>query len=532
MSGIRVFFLFACAITISGGPAAAQTLSVEAAPTHAVNSFSPVCALGAGVDRLDLGAADHVFTESMRKEILASGWQPVTYGQNTELHAEAWHRDPKGTWSDPSGVLCSARPSLDQVGQTEITKWQYGKNGAISLTYDDGSINQFRVAVPLMDSFGFPATFFIITGQIPNSRYHGTFIGRPTSAIVEETATVPTNQDNFFERASAIAFLGYQGTADYHTRAGETYDEEKDFAKAYQIIDDGYAKVRQGAFKPAPAHEPSTNQENAITWEELNALAKRGYEFASHTVTHPRVAVLDDANLVYELEKSRQEILDHLGFTHTFSVECPYGTEDSRGVAYALGRFQAARNRMPDSFVEDLDRASTADPTLSKKEYVRWQRGVLTQTPMEQIKSWVDTAATHDNIWLVFVSHGVDGVGWEPKTHQEIKEYLAYVKSKEASLWIATFEDVTKYMRERAHGEVRSYQDGDAVSVVLRDDLTDLSYDLPLTLKTCVPGDWHAVEVRQGTRTTRAEVVRDQGRSYVLYQAIPNAEVLRLVRVQ
>jgi hypothetical protein len=151
---------------------------------------------------------------------------------------------------------------------------------------------------------------------------------------------------------------------------------------------------------------------------------------------------------------------------------------------------------------------------------------------MEQIKSWVDTAATHDNIWLVFVSHGVDGVGWEPKTHQELKEYLAYVKSREASLWIATFEDVTKYMRERAHGQVRSYQDGDAVSVVLRDDLTDLSYDLPLTLKTCVPSDWHAVEVRQGTRTTRAKVVWNQGRSYVLYQAIPNAEVLRLVRVQ
>jgi peptidoglycan/xylan/chitin deacetylase (PgdA/CDA1 family) len=426
-------------------------------------------------------------------------------------------------------MVCSARPSPGQVGQTEITKWQYGKNGAVSLTYDDGSINQFRVAVPIMDSFGFPATFFIVTGQIPGSQYHGTFIGRPTKAIIEETATVPTNKDNFFERASAIAFLGYQGTTDYHTRAGETFDEGKDFAKAYRIIDDAYAKVRQGTFKPAAAHEASTNQDSGVTWEELDALSKHGYEFASHTVTHPRVAALDDANLVYELEKSRQELFDHLGFKHTFSVECPYGTEDSRGVAFALQRFQAARNRMPDSFVEDLDRASTADPTLSKKEYVRWQRGALTKTPMELIKSWVDTASTHDNIWLVFVSHGVDGIGWEPKTHQEIKEYLEYMKSKEASLWIATFQDVTKYMRERAHSEVRSYKDGDALSVVLRDDLTDLSYDLPLTLKTYVPFDWHVVEVRQGKRTTRAEVIHDQGRGYVLYQAVPNAEVVRLI---
>ena len=429
-------------------------------------------------------------------------------------------------------MLCSARPSPGQVGQTEITKWQYGKNGAVSLTYDDGSINQFRVAVPIMDSFGFPATFFIVTGQIPGSQYHGTFIGRPTNVIIEETATVPTDKGNFFERASALAFLGYQGITDYHTRAGETYDEGKDFAKAYGIVDDAYAKVRQGTIKPVAAHEASTNQEGGVTWDELDALSKHGYEFASHTVTHPRVAVLDDVNLVYELEKSRLDLFDHLGFKHTFSVECPYGTEDSRGVAFALQRFQAARNRMPDSFVEDLDRASTADPTLSKKEYVRWQRGVLTKTSMKLIKSWVDTAATHNNIWLVFVSHGVDGIGWEPKTHQEIREYLEYLKSKEASLWIATFQDVTKYIRERVHGEVRSYQDGDAVSVVLRDDLTDLSYDLPLTLKTYVPIDWRVVEVRQGKRVTRAEAIHDQERGYVLYEAATNAEVIRLTPAQ
>jgi hypothetical protein len=153
-------------------------------------------------------------------------------------------------------MLCSVRPSSGQVGQTEITKWRYGKNGAVSLTYDDGSINQFRVAVPIMDGFGFPATFFIVTGQIPGSQYRGTFIGRPTKAIIEETATVPTDKGNFFERASALAFLGYQGTTDYQTRAGETYDEEKDFAKAYRIIDDAYAKVVKERSNQRPRTKP------------------------------------------------------------------------------------------------------------------------------------------------------------------------------------------------------------------------------------------------------------------------------------
>src|SRR5579863_5524486 len=99
-------------------------------------------------------------------------------------------------------------PAFAQAGHTEIAKWQYGKNGAVSLTLDDGSINQFRVAAPIMDSLGLPATFFIITGEIPGSKYHGTFVGRPAQSVIEETAAVPTNKDNLFERASAIGFLG------------------------------------------------------------------------------------------------------------------------------------------------------------------------------------------------------------------------------------------------------------------------------------------------------------------------------------
>ena len=99
------------------------------------------------------------------------------------------------------------RSSQDHAGQTEITKWPQDKRAAVSLTFDDNSINQFRVAVPIMDKLGLPATFHIITGDISGSRYHGTFIGRPVQAIIRETAGLPTNADNFFERASAIGHL-------------------------------------------------------------------------------------------------------------------------------------------------------------------------------------------------------------------------------------------------------------------------------------------------------------------------------------
>jgi peptidoglycan/xylan/chitin deacetylase (PgdA/CDA1 family) len=414
-----------------------------------------------------------------------------------------------------------------QTGPTEITKWQYGKRAAVSLTYDDGSINQFRVAVPIMNGLGFPATFNIITGEISGSQFHGAFVGRPTQAIIRETAVVPTGKANFFERASAIGHLGLRGTLEYHSRAGELYEDGK-FDEAYKLIDEAYAKVRQSVFKPEAELNVAAAGKDVLTWDELNALAKHGYEFSSHTVTHPRLAVLDEANLIYELEKSREDILNHLGPKHTFTIECPYGTEDERVMKYALARYPALRNRMPEPFLEELNRWSEKDPGSLAKEYMQWQRGVLTGTPMTLMKSWVDKIVSRDNIWLVLVFHGVDGIGWEPKTGAELKEYFSYIKSQENQVWVATFQDVTKYMRERKHGRVQISRKDNAIEVTLRHDLEETIYDLPLTLKTYVPGSWSSVDVRQGIRITRTQAFRDEQGSSVLYQAVPNAEPVTL----
>ena len=95
------------AVLWTGGGVLAQELAhrvlVDSAPSHAVNSFSPVRALGAGVDRLRTGVADKALGTPFLDEILSAGWQSVTYRQNTELHVEAWHWNPRGTWSDPAG---------------------------------------------------------------------------------------------------------------------------------------------------------------------------------------------------------------------------------------------------------------------------------------------------------------------------------------------------------------------------------------------------------------------------------------------
>ncbi len=123
-------------------------------------------------------------------------------------------------------ILSCAGKMNQKPGYTEITKWQGGKKAAVSITYDDGSIHQFTVAVPIMNTLGLPGTFFINTEKV-NGSAKGKFIGRPAETIIKETATVKTNPDNLFERASLIRFTGIDKAVDYHTRAGSLFRDLK-----------------------------------------------------------------------------------------------------------------------------------------------------------------------------------------------------------------------------------------------------------------------------------------------------------------
>ena len=90
--------------TVLGAPSLrGQTIRVDATSSHATNTIVPTKALGAGIDRLPYGAADKLFNDATIQQVLSAGWQTLTYRQNTELHTEAWHWNPQGTWSDPAG---------------------------------------------------------------------------------------------------------------------------------------------------------------------------------------------------------------------------------------------------------------------------------------------------------------------------------------------------------------------------------------------------------------------------------------------
>ena len=87
---------------VSRGRAATGTVSVDTTQAHALGSFSPPRAFGAGVDAQNAGAVPLIYTPGNIATMLTAGLGTVTYRLYTELSVQDWHWNPLGTWSDQS----------------------------------------------------------------------------------------------------------------------------------------------------------------------------------------------------------------------------------------------------------------------------------------------------------------------------------------------------------------------------------------------------------------------------------------------
>ena len=113
--------------------ASAQNIVVDAASSHAVNSFSPFRALGGSIDRLRGGNTqeenekhtERLLTDPILKELLGAGWQTVTYRQNTELMIEAWHWNSRGVWSNAARQEGYFTGSAEPTGEKILHSWAY-----------------------------------------------------------------------------------------------------------------------------------------------------------------------------------------------------------------------------------------------------------------------------------------------------------------------------------------------------------------------------------------------------------------------
>ena len=149
-------------ILLGNAPSVAQTVTVDATPSHVANRFIPQYALGSTVDRVPSNATDVFFRPDQIQKVLSAGWGTISYRQNTDLFVQAWHWNPKGTWSDPAG---KGYFTGDKTPTGEMIRHSYGyslphrgftRNGGSEFDgyslLDDGDVNTYWKSNPYLTS--------------------------------------------------------------------------------------------------------------------------------------------------------------------------------------------------------------------------------------------------------------------------------------------------------------------------------------------------------------------------------------------
>lgn len=113
----------------------------------------------------------------------------------------------------------------------------------------------------------------------------------------------------------------------------------------------------------------------AMSWDELGRLVAAGWEVGSHTISHPRLPTLADAELAEELSRSRAVCTERIG-TECRSLAFPYGDYDDR-VVVATGE-------------AGYSAAATLSARLHPSEALRWPRvGVYHADDMHRFRAKV-----------------------------------------------------------------------------------------------------------------------------------------------
>lgn len=97
---VKFILLFFC---LGGVLCAAEqprevTLSIDT--KHPTASFDPCKAFGAGIDGHEQGDCQRMLSPESVKQMLGAGLGPISVRLRTELAVEAWHWNPRGSWSD------------------------------------------------------------------------------------------------------------------------------------------------------------------------------------------------------------------------------------------------------------------------------------------------------------------------------------------------------------------------------------------------------------------------------------------------
>ena len=258
----------------------------------------------------------------------------------------------------------------------------------------------------------------------------------------------------------------------------------------------------------------SLNWSGGATWENWRHVAEQGHEIGSHTVTHPFLTQLSEAEMRQELSESQETINLNIATQSCLTLAYPYGEQNDFVQAktseyYIGGRGVWGLNHYPGGPYDPVNFFCIG--SFSFDRYT-----------LEELMARLDEAE-QQNAWLCVHIHDIGNSEYEARLSHFLDELLT------RNMWVDTFGTIVRYMREKLFSTLtilsESYTE---ITLSLTHLLNNDIYNVPLTIRSTVPLSWDKVEINQGESTSIIKPVIENNEAVVYYNAIPNAGLIKL----
>jgi hypothetical protein len=249
-------------------------------------------------------------------------------------------------------------------------------------------------------------------------------------------------------------------------------------------------------------------------WTTLQNAANQGHEIASHTVTHPHLQELNITEQTTELENSQSAIDSHITGDQCITIAYPY-CEPSDPVTLTETYYIAARicsNEIVPSTLWNFYWISS---------FNCGSLGPINSTA-QFISKFTTIESSHG--WCVFMIHGIDDDGgYSPLSSTILEESLEYLDANRETLWVSTFSNVVRYMKERMDVSVTEISNtGETITASVTDTLDNAIYNYPVTIRRPVPEGWGSADVNQNGSPVTSSIVLVNSIAYVMFDAVPD----------
>ena len=245
-------------------------------------------------------------------------------------------------------------------------------------------------------------------------------------------------------------------------------------------------------------------------WEKLKAAFAKGHEIASHSVTHAQTMP------VSELSPSQKTIQEKIPGEKCATIAYP--NCNTPGDKEVVKYYIAGRN---------------CNGQINSKSPTNWAQigskmfGSCGGCPNDanSMNSYADQAASQ-NGWATTCHHGIgnESHGWAVTNLNAVKDHLKYLDQNRDKIWIETFGNVARYIKERDAASVKvQSSDENNITIEVTHNLGDDSiFNYPLSIRRPLPDGWTQAEVIQDEKEVEDTIITVDSKKYVMFKAVPN----------